>query len=146
MNISEQWLREWVDPALTTQELAHQVTMAGLEVEAIEPVAGSFSGVVIARIVSADKHPDADKLRVCQVDTGNEAAHFARQKHHGLALFYGVRPVALRQARDSIGDRISQRIARRRGTVAARGRGRAFADPGWAWRQRVDIDVVRREL
>ena len=72
MNISEQWLREWVDPALTTQELAHQVTMAGLEVEAIEPVAGSFSGVVIARIVSADKHPDADKLRVCQVDTGNE--------------------------------------------------------------------------
>ena len=72
MNISEQWLREWVDPALTTEELAHQVTMAGLEVEAIEPVAGSFSGVVIARIVSADKHPDADKLRVCQVDTGNE--------------------------------------------------------------------------
>jgi len=72
VNISEQWLREWVDPALTTQELAHQVTMAGLEVEAIEPVAGSFSGVVIARIVSADKHPDADKLRVCQVDTGSE--------------------------------------------------------------------------
>jgi phenylalanyl-tRNA synthetase beta chain len=72
VNISEQWLREWVDPELTTQELAHQVTMAGLEVEAIEPVAGSFSGVVIARIVSADKHPDADKLRVCQVDTGNE--------------------------------------------------------------------------
>ena len=72
MNISEQWLREWVDPELTTQELAHQVTMAGLEVEAIEPVAGSFSGVVIARIVSADLHPDADKLRVCQVDTGSE--------------------------------------------------------------------------
>jgi phenylalanyl-tRNA synthetase beta chain len=72
VNISEQWLREWVDPELTTEELAHQVTMAGLEVEAIEPVAGSFSGVVIARVVSADKHPDADKLRVCQVDTGNE--------------------------------------------------------------------------
>jgi phenylalanyl-tRNA synthetase beta chain len=72
VNISEQWLREWVDPALTTEELAHQVTMAGLEVEAIEPVAGSFSGVVIARIVSADPHPDADKLRVCQVDTGSE--------------------------------------------------------------------------
>jgi phenylalanyl-tRNA synthetase beta chain len=72
VKISEQWLREWVDPELPTEELAHQITMAGLEVEAIEPVAGSFSGVVVARIVSAEQHPDADKLRVCQVDTGEE--------------------------------------------------------------------------
>tara|TARA_R110001599_G_scaffold353742_2_gene596100 strand:- start:94639 stop:97014 length:2376 start_codon:yes stop_codon:yes gene_type:complete len=72
VKISEQWLREWVDPVLTSEELAHQITMAGLEVEAIEPVAGSFSGVVVARIVSAEPHPDADKLRVCQVETGNE--------------------------------------------------------------------------
>ena len=72
MNISEQWLREWVSPALNTEDLAHQLTMAGLEVEATEPVAGSFSGVVVAEIISAEQHPDADKLRVCQVSTGAE--------------------------------------------------------------------------
>jgi phenylalanyl-tRNA synthetase beta chain len=72
VKISEQWLREWVSPELSSEELAHQITMAGLEVDAIEPVAGSFSGVVVARIVSAEQHPDADKLRVCQVDTGGE--------------------------------------------------------------------------
>ena len=72
MNISEQWLREWVSPDLTTEALAHQITMAGLEVDAIDPVAGTFNGVVVAEIVSAEQHPDADKLRVCQVDTGSE--------------------------------------------------------------------------
>jgi phenylalanyl-tRNA synthetase beta chain len=72
VNISEQWLREWVSPELTTEELAHQITMAGLEVDAIDPVAGDFSGVVVAEIVSAERHPDADKLRVCQVNTGSE--------------------------------------------------------------------------
>ncbi len=72
MKISEQWLREWVNPGLTSEELAHQVTMAGLEVDAIDPVAGAFSGVVVARIISAEPHPDADKLRVCQVETGGE--------------------------------------------------------------------------
>jgi phenylalanyl-tRNA synthetase beta chain len=71
VNISEQWLREWVDPGLDTGELAHQMTMAGLEVERIEPVAGTFSGVVVAQITSAEQHPDADKLQVCQVDTGS---------------------------------------------------------------------------
>ena len=72
MKISEQWLREWVSPALSTEELAHQITMAGLEVDAIEPVAGEFSEVVVAQIISAEQHPDADKLRVCQVDAGGE--------------------------------------------------------------------------
>ncbi len=72
MKISEQWLREWVSPELSSEELAHQITMAGLEVDAIEPVAGAFSGVVVARIISAEQHPDADKLRVCQVDAGGE--------------------------------------------------------------------------
>ena len=71
MIISEQWLREWVSPELSTEDLAHQITMAGLEVDAIEPVAGEFSGVVVAEIISAEQHPDADKLRVCQVDTGS---------------------------------------------------------------------------
>jgi phenylalanyl-tRNA synthetase beta chain len=71
VNISEQWLREWVDPPLSTEELAHQITMAGLEVDAIDPVAGEFSGVIVAEITAAEPHPDADKLRVCQVDTGS---------------------------------------------------------------------------
>ena len=70
MIISEQWLREWVSPPLSTEELAHQITMAGLEVDAIEPVAGSFEGVVVAEILSAEPHPDADKLQVCRVDSG----------------------------------------------------------------------------
>ena len=71
MKISESWLREWVNPELTTQEIADQITMAGLEVDAIENLAGQFSGVVVAEIISVEQHPDADKLRVCQVDTGS---------------------------------------------------------------------------
>lgn len=70
MRISEQWLREWVNPALDSQQLADQITMAGLEVDAVEPVAGAFTGVLVAEIVSAEPHPDADKLRVCRVSTG----------------------------------------------------------------------------
>ena len=67
MKVSESWLRQWVDPSLTTQELADQITMAGLEVDAIDPVAATFSGVVVGEIVAVEQHPDADKLRVCQV-------------------------------------------------------------------------------
>lgn len=67
MKISEAWLREWVNPPISTQELVDQLTMAGLEVDAVEPVAGEFSGVVVGEILSAEQHPDADKLRVCRV-------------------------------------------------------------------------------
>jgi phenylalanyl-tRNA synthetase beta chain len=70
MKISETWLREWVSPEVDTQTLADQITMAGLEVDGIEPVAGKFSGVVVAEIASVEQHPDADKLRVCQVNAG----------------------------------------------------------------------------
>jgi phenylalanyl-tRNA synthetase beta chain len=72
VRISEQWLREWVDPKVDTEALGHQLTMAGLEIEAIEAVGGKFSGVVVAEIVSAEAHPDADKLQVCRVNTGAE--------------------------------------------------------------------------
>ncbi len=72
MIISEQWLRTWVNPPLTTEQLAHQLTMAGLEVDAIQPVAGVFSGVIVAEIIEAEQHPDADKLRVCKVATGGD--------------------------------------------------------------------------
>ncbi len=72
MKVSEQWLREWVNPKLTTAELAHQITMAGLEVDGVEAVAGEFSGVVVAEIIAMEHHPDADKLNICQVSDGSE--------------------------------------------------------------------------
>ncbi|EED35369.1 phenylalanyl-tRNA synthetase, beta subunit [Luminiphilus syltensis NOR5-1B] len=72
MIISEQWLRQdWVDPSIDTETLSHQLTMAGLEVDSVAPVAGSFSGVIVAEIVAAEQHPNADKLRLCEVDTGD---------------------------------------------------------------------------
>ncbi len=71
MKFSEQWLREWVNPSLSTEELCHQLTMAGLEIESAEPVAPPFTNVVVAQIVSATKHPNADKLNLCTVSTGS---------------------------------------------------------------------------
>jgi len=71
MKFSEQWLREWVNPAIASDELSAQLTMAGLEVDAMEPVAPAFSGVVVGEVVSVVQHPDADKLRVCQVNVGS---------------------------------------------------------------------------
>lgn len=67
MKISESWLREWVNPSITTDELVAQLTMAGLEVDAVESVAGDFSGVIVGEIVGCEQHPDADKLRVTKV-------------------------------------------------------------------------------
>lgn len=72
MQFSEAWLRSLVDPDLNTQQLGHLLTMAGLEVEAIEAVAPVFSGVVVAEILKAEKHPNADRLQVCQVATGGD--------------------------------------------------------------------------
>lgn len=74
MKFSENWLRSWINPTLSTQELAHQLTMAGLEVDAIIPVAAEFSGVVVAEVLEVAPHPDADKLRICQVNSGGEQA------------------------------------------------------------------------
>ncbi len=70
MKISENWLREWVNPNITTDELVEQLTMLGLEVDDSMPAAGEFTQVVVAEIVAIEKHPDADKLNVCQVDAG----------------------------------------------------------------------------
>jgi len=70
MKFSEAWLREWVNPDLNTQQLGDRLTMAGLEGEFFEPVAAEFTGVVVAEVVSVEAHPDADKLRVCQVLCG----------------------------------------------------------------------------
>ncbi len=70
MQFSEQWLRNYVNPSLDSDALSHALTMAGLEVEALVPVAALFTRVVIAQIISAEKHPDADRLQVCRVDVG----------------------------------------------------------------------------
>ncbi|MCF7481585.1 phenylalanine--tRNA ligase subunit beta [Vibrio sp. J1-1] len=72
MKFSESWLREWVNPAVTTDELTHQITMAGLEVDDVLPVAGSFTGVKVGHVVECGQHPDADKLRVTKIDVGEE--------------------------------------------------------------------------
>ena len=70
MRFNEAWLREWVNPDIDTQTLAHQLTMAGLEVDAVEPAAAEFHGVIVAEVVACEPHPDADKLTVCQVSDG----------------------------------------------------------------------------
>ncbi|MCH8620690.1 phenylalanine--tRNA ligase subunit beta [Undibacterium sp. TS12] len=70
MQFSENWLRTMVDPKMTSDELSHLLTMSGLEVEEVEPVAPPFNNVVVAEIREIAKHPDADKLNVCQVDVG----------------------------------------------------------------------------
>ncbi len=71
MRFSEVWLREWVDPSVDTQTLADQLSMAGLEVDSVEPVAAPFTGVVVGEVLSREQHPDADKLSVCQVTVGD---------------------------------------------------------------------------
>jgi phenylalanyl-tRNA synthetase beta chain len=70
MKISELWLREWVNPALTGPQLAAQLTMAGIEVDGLNPVAGSFDHVVVAAVLATKPHPQADKLTLCEVDAG----------------------------------------------------------------------------
>jgi hypothetical protein len=71
MQFPESWLRSFCNPPLSTQELAHTLTMAGLEVEELRPVAPPFSGVVVGEIREAVQHPNADRLRVCKVDVGS---------------------------------------------------------------------------
>ena len=72
MKFSEAWLREWVNPDVTTNELADQLSMAGLEVDAVEDVAAEFQGVVVGEVLAREQHPDADKLSVCMVDVGQD--------------------------------------------------------------------------
>ena len=70
MQFPESWLREFCNPPLSTAELADILTMAGLEVEEITPVAPPFTGIVVGEILTATQHPDADRLRVCSVNVG----------------------------------------------------------------------------
>ena len=73
MKISEKWLREWVNPDLPLPAIASCLTMAGFEVESVQPVAGEFFGIQVAQVLSVEKHPQADRLQVCSVDAGEDA-------------------------------------------------------------------------
>jgi len=70
MKVSENWLREWVELDATTEEIAHQLIMSGTELDGIDPVASAFTDVRVGQIKSIEQHPDADRLKVCQVDIG----------------------------------------------------------------------------
>ncbi|WP_236176635.1 phenylalanine--tRNA ligase subunit beta [Pseudomonas qingdaonensis] len=72
MKFSEKWLRGWVNPQVSRDELVARLSMAGLEVDSVTPAAGQFSGIVVGEVLSTEQHPDADKLRVCQVSNGSE--------------------------------------------------------------------------
>ena len=71
MKVAESWLRSWVNPELTTTELAHRFTMLGHEVDGVETMGAGLGDVIIGEILSFEKHPDADRLNVCQVATGD---------------------------------------------------------------------------
>ena len=70
MKFSESWLRSFANPPLSSAKLAHALTMAGIEIERIEPVAAVFNKVIVAEVLSVEKHPTADRLKVCSVRTG----------------------------------------------------------------------------
>lgn len=74
MKFSENWLRAFVNPPLSSDELGHALTMAGLELEELESAAPAFDKVVVAEVLSLAKHPDADRLNVCQVNVGGETS------------------------------------------------------------------------
>jgi phenylalanyl-tRNA synthetase beta chain len=73
MKFSESWLRQYVNPSLSTEELVAQITMAGLEVDGVESASPEITGVVVGEIMAVEQHPDADKLRVCQVAGNGDA-------------------------------------------------------------------------
>ncbi len=73
MKVSEKWLREFVDPAISIEEIGELMTFAGVELEAIEPVASAFTHVVVGQITAIEQHPDADRLTVCQVNVAADA-------------------------------------------------------------------------
>ncbi|MEJ4043894.1 phenylalanine--tRNA ligase subunit beta [Erwinia sp. SLM-02] len=72
MKFSELWLREWVNPAIDGEALSDQITMAGLEVDGVDAVAGAFHGVVVGEVVECGQHPNADKLRVTKINVGGD--------------------------------------------------------------------------
>jgi len=94
MKISEQWLREWVNPKLSTAELGQQLTMAGLEVDGIATISAAPDKVVAGLVLSLQPHPNADKLRLCSVDVG-EAAPLSIVCGASNVVAGGIFPVAM---------------------------------------------------
>lgn len=94
MKFSEQWLREWVNPPISTAQLVAQLTNAGLEVNTVTPVAAAFTGVVIAEIMTTTAHPHAEHLQICQINVGhNELVTIVTNE---MTLQIGMKvPVAL---------------------------------------------------
>ena len=72
MIFSEEWLKEWIDPQMSVENLVGRLTMAGLEVDGVSPVAYSFNGIVVGEVLSVERHSNADKLKVCKVSDGVE--------------------------------------------------------------------------
>ena len=70
MKFSQKWVQEWLTFETSTNEMAHQLTMAGLEVDDVKPVSGDFSGVFVGKVVECRQHPNADKLQITKVDIG----------------------------------------------------------------------------
>lgn len=68
MKCSESWLREWVNPTQTREELCQTLTMGGLEVEELAPVASEFSGIIVGQVLTVEKHPEAERLHICEVN------------------------------------------------------------------------------
>ena len=87
MKISEQWLREWVSPEASTEELAVRLTMAGLEVESVEPAGAAVHGVVSAEVRGVSPHPDAERLRVCRVSTARTNGRWSAERPMCVPVF-----------------------------------------------------------
>ena len=73
MKISEHWLREWANPELDSQALSDQLSDSGLEVDYVEPAAPPLTGVIVGEVIAAEQHPNADRLRLCQVKFDGES-------------------------------------------------------------------------
>ncbi len=116
MKISETWLREWVDPDLDSVALAHRLTMLGLEVDSVEPVAAELSAVVVGKVLEIIRHPNADRLSVCTVDAGQEqplsivcgASNVQVGEHYPLALIGATLPGGLTIRRSKLRGEVSE--------------------------------------
>jgi phenylalanyl-tRNA synthetase beta chain len=106
MKFSEQWLREWCNPPSGTADILRTLNSLGLEVDSAQPVAPPFTGVIVARIKSLQPHPDADRLRICRVESGNSELQIvsgASNLHEGMKV-----PLAIVGARLPNGVEIRQ--------------------------------------
>jgi len=115
MKISEAWLREWVDPDLDTAALTHRLTMLGLEVDSVEPVAPTLTDVVVGKVLDIVPHPNADRLSVCSVDIGQAeplsivcgAANVRAGEHYPVALIGATLPGGLKIKRSKLRGEVS---------------------------------------